>query len=232
MSKIIDGIKKDLSALPNRVKGKVKSVGVSAIFKKSIPYVIIGYVFNKLSWLYGYTSGNVIQRLVETLNNFSLAFTDPLPSIAVKDILVGIGAGLIMWLVVIYRSKNAKKFRKGVEYGSARWGNEKDIAPFKDPVFKNNVILTASEWLMCSFPAGKIGNFIRPSHPKYGRNKNILVVGGSGSGKTRFFVIPNIMQMHSTFVVTDPKGLLCKVQNVKKQKINRPINPLQLMFSS
>ena len=100
-------------------------------------------------------------------------------------------------LIVYYRSKNAKKYRQGVEYGSARWGPEKDIQPYKDPVFENNIILTATEWLMMSG---------RPKNPKFARNKNILVIGGSGSGKTRFFVKPNLMQMHSSYVVTDPKG--------------------------
>lgn len=99
-----------------------------------------------------------------------------------------------------YRSKNAKKYRQGVEYGSARWGTEKDIQPYIDPIFENNIILTETEWLMMSS---------RPRIPKYARNKNILVIGGSGSGKTRFFVKPNLMQMHSSYVVTDPKGLIC-----------------------
>lgn len=100
-------------------------------------------------------------------------------------------------MVVYYKAKNAKKFRQGVEYGSARWGTAKDIEPYVDPVFENNVLLTATERLMMSG---------RPKQPKYARNKNILVIGGSGSGKTRFFVKPNLMQMHSSYVVTDPKG--------------------------
>ena len=113
------------------------------------------------------------------------------------DLLFGVACGVGFRLIVYFKAKNAKKFRHGVEYGSARWGNAKDIEPYMDPVFENNIILTASERLMMSG---------RPSSPKYARNKNILVIGGSGSGKTRFFVKPNLMQMHSSYVVTDPKG--------------------------
>ena len=105
--------------------------------------------------------------------------------------------GIALRLVVYYKAKNAKKFRQGVEYGSAGWGNAKDIEPYMDSVFENNVLLTQTERLMMSG---------RPKEPKYARNKNILVIGGSGSGKTRFFVKPNLMQMHSSYVVTDPKG--------------------------
>ena len=112
-----------------------------------------------------------------------------------RDLLVGVCCGIALRLVVYFKSKNAKKFRKGVEYGSARWGNEKDIEPYMDSVFENNILLTQTERLMMSG---------RPKQPKYARNKNILVIGGSGSGKTRFFVKPNLMQMHSSYVVTDP----------------------------
>ena len=120
--------------------------------------------------------------------------------------------GVTLRLVVYFKDKNAKKFRQDVEYGSARWGNAKDIEPYVDPVFENNVILTETERLMMSG---------RPKQPKYARNKNILVIGGSGSGKTRFFVKPNLMQMHSSYVVTDPKGLIYKVQRNKRCFINR-----------
>lgn len=104
---------------------------------------------------------------------------------------------MVVKFVIIYRTKNARKYRLGVEYGSARWGTEKDIRPYADPEFENNIILTETESLTMSS---------RPKNPKYARNKNILVIGGSGSGKTRFFVKPNIMQMHSSYVITDPKG--------------------------
>lgn len=124
-------------------------------------------------------------------------FANPLPSVFPRDLLIGIAGGAALRLMVYLKAKNAKKFRQGVEYGSARWGTAKDIEPYVDPVFENNVILTETERLMMSG---------RPKHPKYARNKNILVIGGSGSGKTRFFVKPNLMQMHSSYVATDPKG--------------------------
>ena len=120
-------------------------------------------------------------------------------SVGVTTLLyhLSVAGGIALRLVVYYKAKNAKKFRQGVEYGSAGWGNAKDIEPYMDSVFENNVLLTQTERLMMSG---------RPKEPKYARNKNILVIGGSGSGKTRFFVKPNLMQMHSSYVVTDPKG--------------------------
>lgn len=113
------------------------------------------------------------------------------------DVLIGVFGGIGLWMIVFYRGKHAKKYRHGREYGSARWGTEKDIAPYEDPVFEKNLILTETEHLMLSG---------RPKEPKYARNKNVLVIGGSGSGKTRFYVKPNLMQLHSSYVVTDPKG--------------------------
>ena len=127
------------------------------------------------------------------------AFHNPLPSLKPMDIVIGIVSGFCFFLIVYCKRKNAKKFRHGEEYGSARWGTPKDIAPYIDPVFENNVILTETERLMMSG---------RPKLPKYARNKNILIIGGSGSGKTRFFVKPNLMQMHSSYCVTDPKGYI------------------------
>jgi len=160
--------------------------------------VIFGYVLNKVSWLYGQQAGdNTLQKVLDTINGIGGAFHNPLPSFLPRDLLVGVGCGIGFRMVVYYKAKNAKKFRQGVEYGSARWGTAKDIEPYVDPVFENNVLLTATERLMMSG---------RPKQPKYARNKNILVIGGSGSGKTRFFVKPNLMQMHSSYVVTDPKG--------------------------
>ena len=121
---------------------------------------------------------------------------------------------LIFRLILYYKAKNAKKFRHGEEYGSARWGNRKDIEPFEDPVFENNIILTETERLTMNS---------RPKDPKYARNKNVIVIGGSGSGKTRFYVKPNLMQMTDrvSYVVTDPKGLIYKVQRNKRCFINR-----------
>ena len=139
----------------------------------------------------------MLQKVLDTINGMGGAFVNPFPSFMPRDLLVGVGCGIGFRMVVYYKAKNAKKFRQGVEYGSARWGTAKDIEPYVDPVFENNVLLTATERLMMSG---------RPKQPKYARNKNILVIGGSGSGKTRFFVKPNLMQMHSSYVVTDPKG--------------------------
>ena len=160
--------------------------------------MIFGYVLNKVSWLYGQQAGdNTLQKVLDTINGIGGAFVNPFPSFLPRDLLVGVGCGIGFRMVVYYKAKNAKKFRQGVEYGSARWGTAKDIEPYVDPVFEKNVLLTATERLMMSG---------RPKQPKYARNKNILVIGGSGSGKTRFFVKPNLMQMHSSYVVTDPKG--------------------------
>lgn len=164
----------------------------------NFPYVLFAYFFNKICWLYRVSVGeSAWDKFMATLNYFERAFESPLPSFHYRDLCYGILGGLAVRLIVYYRVKNAKKYRQGVEYGSARWGTEKDIQPYVDPVFENNILLTETERLMMSG---------RPKEPKYARNKNILVIGGSGSGKTRFFVKPNIMQMHSSYVVTDPKG--------------------------
>ena len=137
-----------------------------------------------------------------------LAFGRLWPSLEAADVLWGVIAGAGLYAAVLWMRKKRRNYRHGVEYGSARWGNYRDIDPFIDPVFRNNIPLTATERLMCSFPSGSVGRFAKPSRPKYGRNKNVLVVGGSGSGKTRFFCKPSIMQMHSSYVITDPKGSL------------------------
>ena len=189
---------KDLQSIPKTLKEKTKGVNKKQLALKCAPYVIFGYVLNKVSWLYGQQAGdNTLQKVLDTINGIGGAFHNPLPSFLPRDLLVGVGCGIGFRMVVYYKAKNAKKFRQGVEYGSARWGTAKDIEPYVDPVFENNVLLTATERLMMSG---------RPKQPKYARNKNILVIGGSGSGKTRFFVKPNLMQMHSSYVVTDPKG--------------------------
>ena len=141
------------------------------------------------------------KKIGNTFMCFTQAFSNPLPSFHIIDIMVGIVGALIIRFVVYYRSKNAKKFREGVEYGSARWGTPQDIKPYVDEEPDNNVILTQTEMLTMSS---------RPKVPKYARNKNILVIGGSGSGKTRFFVKPNLMQLHSSYCVTDPKGELLR----------------------
>ena len=167
-----------------------------------IPYVVVFYVVNKCTWLYQYCRGStVVDRLMVLLMNYPLAFKKLLPSIQPKSLAAGTIAAVSVWAVVYFKGKNGKKFRQGEEYGSARWGNEKDIAPFIDPVFENNILLTQTERLTMNS---------RPKKPKYARNKNVIVIGGSGSGKTRFYVKPQLMQMpdNVSFVVTDPKGTI------------------------
>ena len=184
------------------IREKLQKIQVKRLVVLNLPYFFIFYVADKGSWLYRHCLGeSMVQRLGVMLVNFRLAFLSWLPSVALQDLAVGVLVAGALKLVVYYRSKNAKKFRQGVEYGSARWGNRKDIEPFMDPVFENNVILTETERLTMNS---------RPKAPKYARNKNVIVIGGSGSGKTRFYVKPNLMQMtdHVSYVVTDPKGTI------------------------
>ena len=198
MSKILDGIAKDLKAIPETLKAKTAGVDKKKLIFMNLPYILAGYFCDKIAWLWRVSPGiNASDKMMAAMNGLNDLFSNPLPSFSPKDLLIGIAGGVALRLVVYFKAKNAKKFRQGVEYGSARWGNAKDIEPYVDPVFENNVILTETERLMMSG---------RPKQPKYARNKNILVIGGSGSGKTRFFVKPNLMQMHSSYVVTDPKG--------------------------
>ena len=169
--------------------------------KKALPYVMFSYFGNKIGYSYRMARApDFFNRLLEALENLGGAFSNVLPSFNPYDLLFGAVTGVAMWGIVYYKSKNARNFRKGEEFGSAKWGNEKDIEPYmdlKDP--DNNIPLTRTESIRASG---------RPSEPKYERNKNILVIGGSGSGKTRFFVKPSLMQLHSSYVVTDPKGSL------------------------
>lgn len=165
---------------------------------KTIPYVAFSYVGNLIGFAYRTAEGNGFQeKLLPFMSNLGVEFARIFPSLHPFDLLIGLGLAGVMRLVLYVKSKNRKKFRQGEEYGSAVWGGEKDIEPYMDlSCPENNVILTKTE----SLTMGK------PSAPKFARNKNILVIGGSGSGKTRFFVKPNLMQMHSSYVVTDPKG--------------------------
>ena len=166
----------------------------------NLPYILFVYLFDKAAQAVRLAPGaDLSGKLLCIGNGFTSAFASPLPSFSPVDMLIGIAGAILIRLIVYTKGKNAKKYRKGVEYGSARWGNAEDIKPYIDPVFANNVLLTQTERLMMSS---------RPKQPKYARNKNILVIGGSGSGKTRFFVKPNLMQMHSSYVVTDPKGTI------------------------
>ena len=166
---------------------------------KVLPFVMIGYFANKLAQAFTTATGSDAGEIITNgLKNIAQVFHNPLPSLMPVDLLVGVAGAALIKLYIYVKAKNAKKYRKGSEYGSARWGNANDIKPYMAEKFEDNVILTETERLtMEGRPA---------AGPKYARNKNILVVGGSGSGKTRFFVKPNLLQMHSSYVVTDPKG--------------------------
>ncbi|MCD8374089.1 MAG: type IV secretory system conjugative DNA transfer family protein [Oscillospiraceae bacterium] len=164
----------------------------------NLPYILIGLCSTKLGEAWRLTSGSdASEKLLHIMDGFTLAFQSPFPSFRPSDLLVGLFCGLALCLAVYIRGRNAKKFRHGTEYGSARWGTAADIQPYIDPVFQNNVILTQTERLTMSS---------RPKDPKTARNKNVLIIGGSGSGKTRYWLKPNLMQCHSSYVVTDPKG--------------------------
>ncbi len=166
---------------------------------KVLPFIILGYAFNKVSQAFTSAAGTELgDKIMNGMDGLGEVFLNPLPSFNPIDILVGIAGGVIIKLAIYIKGKDAKKYRKGCEYGSARWGNAEDIKPYMADKFEDNVILTETERLTMDG---------RPkAGPKYARNKNILVIGGSGSGKTRFYVKPNLLQMHSSYVVTDPKG--------------------------
>lgn len=188
---MIDKILKD-------IKGIFKVQDKAKFLKQNIPYLAFFYVGNIFSHhVRAYTGGDVIDKIFQgilELNTMSF-----LPSIHPMDILMGVGVAALIKFIVYTKGKNAKKFRQGKEYGSARWGTKKDIEPYMDEKFQNNILLTQTERLTMNG---------RPANPKYARNKNVLVIGGSGSGKTRFYVKPNLMQMHSSYCVTDPKGTI------------------------
>ena len=176
----------------------MKQINYKKLILPNIPYVFFVYLFDKVGQAVRLAPGaDISEKILNITQGFSEAFSNALPSVHPLDLLIGIVGAVVIRLAVYVKGKNAKKYRKGMEYGSARWGNAEDIKPYIDPIFENNVLLTQTERLMMSS---------RPKHPKYARNKNVLVIGGSGSGKTRFFVKPNLMQMHSSYVVTDPKG--------------------------
>ncbi len=173
---------------------------VKKLILLNLPYLLFVYMFGKVGQAFRLAQGiDLSAKLLHIGQGFTAAFSSAAPSFHPVDLLIGIAGAVIIRLVVYSKQKNAKKYRKGMEYGTARWGTPADIKPFIDPVFENNVLLTQTERLMMSN---------RPKDPKNARNKNILVIGGSGSGKTRFFAKPNIMQLHSSYVITDPKGSL------------------------
>jgi len=166
----------------------------------NLPFLFIWYFADKISWLYRMVDAkNAGMKIYGCMMYFKSVFKNPLPSIHPVDMLVGVAVALLLKLALYMKSKNAKKFRQGEEYGSARWGKPEDIKPYMDENPEQNIILSQTEGLTMNS---------RPKIPKYARNKNVLVIGGSGSGKTRFFVEPNLMQMHSSYVVTDPKGTI------------------------
>ena len=199
-----------------------KPLNIKKFLLPNIPYVFIAFFSTKLGQAARLAPGaDFSQKALHIMEGFAAAFQSALPSFHPIDLCVGVAAALLIRLIVYVKGKNAKKFRKNLEYGSARWGKPEDIAPYVDPKFENNVILTQTERLMMSN---------RPKDPKTARNKNVLVVGGSGSGKTRFFIKPNLMQLHSSYVVTDPKGSIAvecgklMLRNGYKVKIFNSIN--------
>ena len=187
-----------------------------------LPYILLGLVATNLGEAWRLAEGKELgEHIMSMMGTFPVAFANPLPSLHPLDLLIGFSCGTGLRLAVYLRSKNAKKYRHGMEYGTARWGNAKDIEPFMAPKFSDNIILTKTERLMMSN---------RPPDPKNARNKNVLVVGGSGSGKTRFWLKPNLLQCHSSYVVTDPKGTIvlecgqAMLKNGYKVKVLNTIN--------
>ena len=182
------------------IKALIRQINIKKLLLPNLPYIFIGYFVNKLVQAYRITTGaDILEKIFKLSESINTVFKAPLPSFNGIDLLSGIIGAVLVRFFVYQKSKNAKKYRKGMEYGSASWGTHKDIEPFMNPVFQKNIPLTQTEWLTMES---------RVSPPKNARNKNIIVVGGSGSGKTRFFVKPSLMQMHSSYVVTDPKGTI------------------------
>ena len=174
------------------------TVKLKKLLIRALPYILIGLVCTNLGEAWRIAEGaNASEKLLSFFTTMGIAFGNPLPSFHPIDLMVGLICGAGLRAAVYIRGKNAKNFKHNLEYGSARWGGPKDIEPFIDPVFENNVILTKTERLMMSN---------RPKNPAHARNKNVLIVGGSGSGKTRFWIKPNLLQLHSSYVLTDPKG--------------------------
>ena len=194
---------------------RLKTLGAKKLCIMAIPFLVIFYVGDKLHWLYRFCRGpDELERIMVLLANVELAIKGPVISLDPTDILAGLIADITLILLLWYRKLNGKKFRAGQEYGSAKWGTAADIRPFMDPNPFNNILLTKTERMMLSG---------RPRNPKHARNKNVEVIGGSGSGKTRFYVKVNLMQLHSSYVVTDPKGTIFRVQNKVCKSLLRPL---------
>jgi type IV secretion system protein VirD4 len=173
---------------------------IKRLILPNIPYVFLWWLFDKAGEAYRTAYGmDTLKKIVGAAANLNVVLSHPAPSFDPFDVLVGLIGAAAICLTVLYKKTHAKKWRKDVEYGSARWGNRSDIAPYIDEKPSNNIILTATESLTMNS---------RPKIPKYARNKNVMIVGGSGSGKTRFWLKPNLMQLHRSYCVTDPKGTI------------------------
>ena len=230
MNKKPDGRKKKENVLAKYsgkvladITGRLQMMDMKKTMTGAIPYLIVFYLIEKEAWLYRHCTGNtMIQKMMNLVMYFGLAFRNPVPSPFWWDVVVGIIGAVSFWAFIRYRRKNAKKYRQGVEYGSARWGTAKDIAPYIDPVFDNNIILTMTEFLTMNS---------RPKNWRFARNKNVIVIGGSGSGKTRNFIKPNLMQLSdkTSYVVTDPKGTIiieCGKMLVRHKDILKLVNTI------
>lgn len=236
-SKIVDGIKKDIIGLKDKATDKVKSLDVKKFLIMNIPFVLLFIFATRASCLYRLSPGAEIgNKLMYLMSHIEKIVSSLVPSFAHVDMLVALGFIVVLKLMVKLKKDDAKKMRKGIEYGSARWGTAEDIKPFMSDDPQMNIPLTATESLTMES---------RPKKPKYARNKNVLVIGGSGSGKTRFFVKPSLMQCHSSYVLTDPKstlvaetaglmkrqGYVIKVLNTINFKKSMHYNPLAYIHS-
>ena len=189
---------------------KLDTKKIKKLVLPNLPYAFLFWLFCKVGEAYRHAPGaDIPHKMMATVSKLNAAMSNPLPSFNPFDLLIGLIGAAVVYGFVQYKKHHRKKWRKDIEYGSARWGNKDDIAPYQDSSPDNNILLTATESLTLNG---------RPANPKHARNKNVLVVGGSGSGKTRFFVKPNIMQLHSSYVVTDPKGqILVEVGKLLKR---------------
>lgn len=177
---------------------KLPKINTAKLLKAALPYIFIGLVATKLGQAYRMVpEGDVLDKALGAFLNIGTAFQNPLPSFHPFDLMVGVACGVLIWFIVYQKAKNARKYRRGAEYGTARWGTVKDIEPFIDPDFSQNILLSDTERLT-------LGKIADPE--KRNVNLNVLVIGGSGSGKTRYHIKPNLLQMNASYVCSDPKG--------------------------